>query len=217
MPYNMSTDFVSPAMAGLKSRCRQKKVPFSIPGILFSTLIAAALLTGGCSENNSEKKQKLFKSGLKYLEKEDYPSAVIQFKNVIELDPTSGEGYYRLGLSYYKMGNFPKAYKELSRAVEQAPHIIDAQVKLGEIYILYRKPEEAEETAKKLLRKDAANWQGWLIYGNANKLKDENEIAEKAFNRAIEIAPDELLPQLSKARLFEKRRECSCLRRTSSR
>jgi tetratricopeptide (TPR) repeat protein len=49
-------------------------------------------------------------------EKKDYVAAVKAFSRVIEVDPTSADGYYGRGASYAAMGDYDSAINDLSEA-----------------------------------------------------------------------------------------------------
>ncbi|MDC4226011.1 MAG: tetratricopeptide repeat protein [Candidatus Manganitrophus sp.] len=69
---------------------------------------------------------------------EKYSEAIIEFKNVLQLDPNYVDAKYQLGLAYLKLGgpaNLSNAFKLLSEAVEKKPDLVDAQIKLAGLYL----------------------------------------------------------------------------------
>src|SRR5918996_2146061 len=76
----------------------------------------------GCSKLSPEaNKEEHRKRAIAYFERGQYQEAVIEFKNVTQVDPKDADGHYRLALAYLKMGGTPHiqaAYGELTKTVE---------------------------------------------------------------------------------------------------
>ena len=58
----------------------------------------------GCT-SDEEKAAAHFEKGKAYLEQEEYKSAEIEFKNVVQIDPKNLEAQERLGEVYLKLGD----------------------------------------------------------------------------------------------------------------
>src|SRR5918998_4806513 len=87
------------------------------------TIIAASSLPlQGCSKFSPEAKKETHRQrGLAYFEKGQFQEALIELKNLIQIDPKDADGHYRLALTYIKLGGLPNlqaAYGELSKTVE---------------------------------------------------------------------------------------------------
>src|SRR5207245_11496037 len=96
------------------------------------------------------KKAKHMERGVKYFQNSQYHEAVIEFKNVVQIDPKDADGHYRLALTYLKFGDIPNlqaAFGEFTKTVELDASNRDAQLKLGELYLLAREPAKARERA----------------------------------------------------------------------
>ena len=128
-----------------------------------------------------EKKAKHYERGMAYFNDEKYQEAVIEFKNIIQLDPKDANAYHQLALIHLKLGGLPDlqaAFGELSKAVEIDPTIQDAQLKLGEFYLLSQKPKEAKKHADIVLTSSPQNPKGHLLRGRSL-------IVEKEFEEGI--------------------------------
>jgi Tfp pilus assembly protein PilF len=108
---------------------------------LISTTLIGILITlilGGCDWFSPEsKKATHLKQGQAYFDKQQYREALIEFQNVVQLDPKVADTHYRLALTHLKLGgttNLQGAFAELSRTVELDKTNLDAQLKLGELY-----------------------------------------------------------------------------------
>ena len=110
-----------------------------------SFLLVTLLVLFSCSENPEQKRDKHMERGDSYYEKQEYKKAIIEYKNVIQADPKFARGHYQLALSYLKTSQPRKAFGELTRTVDLDPNNMDAQLKMGQFYLLGRKTEEARE------------------------------------------------------------------------
>src|SRR5712691_1958777 len=130
--------------------------------------LTLVLAFGGCSQSPEAKKAKHHERGQAYFEKGQFQEAVIEFKNVVQLDPKDSEGHYRLALTYLKiggLGGLQGAFGELTRTVELDPSNRDAQLKLGELYLLASKPAKARERAELVLVSTPTDPQGMVLKG----------------------------------------------------
>src|SRR5262245_54175418 len=97
--------------------------PHAVPAAILT--VAMALASMSCSFGSSEdKKAKHHERGLAYFQQEKYQEALIEFKNVVQLDSKDADSHYRLALIYLKLGGLPNlqaAFAELTRATELDP------------------------------------------------------------------------------------------------
>src|SRR5438552_1007413 len=100
--------------------------------------------------------------GKAYFQNAKYREAIIDWKNAIQLDPTDAQAHYYLGLAYLEMQLWPNALAELLQSVELAPHLTEAQLKLGELYFLSKNLVQARAKAQRVLEEDATQVQGYL-------------------------------------------------------
>ena len=124
--------------------------------ILF--LLLTIILLSACSAE--KKAAKHMKKGEEYLNSSQYKEASIEFKNVVQIDPKNAKGHYNLSLAYLRLGGptyLKLAFEELNKAVEFDPNLTDAQLKIGEFYLLSRDFDKAKEKAEFILKKEANN------------------------------------------------------------
>jgi tetratricopeptide (TPR) repeat protein len=76
-----------------------------------------------------------------YFEKQEFKKAIIEYKNAIQAEPKFALGHYQLALAYLKTGEQREAFAEFSRTVDLNPENLDAQLKLGQFYLLAKKTE----------------------------------------------------------------------------
>src|SRR5262245_29942685 len=99
-------------------------------------LSLTVLLGTGCDWSSPEaKKAKHRERAAAYFEKKQYHEAIIEYANVLKIDPKDADAYYRLALCHLRFGDLSslqQAYVALSRAVELDKTFQEAQLKLGE-------------------------------------------------------------------------------------
>jgi cellulose synthase operon protein C len=78
------------------------------------TLPLLFVLVAGCS---SQKTDDFVASGRAFLEKRDFPAAIIQFKNAVQKDAQGGEARYWLGYALFRAGDPAAAEIELRKAI----------------------------------------------------------------------------------------------------
>jgi tetratricopeptide (TPR) repeat protein len=181
--------------------------------LVISTTLIGILITlvvGGCDPFSPEsKKAKHLELAQTYFDKGQYSEALIEFKNVLQLDPKDAGTHYRLALTHLKLGgatNLQGAFAELSRTVELDKTNQDAQLKLGELYLLGNEPAKAREQADIVLVSAPQNTEGLILKGRS--LINEKHYAEgiAELKKAIEIDPKNMRTyiELARAQVFAK-------------
>ena len=170
----------------------------------FIGIILITLTVGGCDRFSPEsKKAKHLEQGQTYFDKGQYSEALIEFKNVVQFDPKDAATHYRLALTYLKLGgmtNLQGAFAELSRTVELDKTNRDAQLKLGELYLLGNEPAKAREQADIVLVSAPQNTEGLILKGRS--LINEKHYAEgiAELKKAIELDPKNMRTYIDLAR-----------------
>src|SRR6185503_9656427 len=204
--YDCSLSVTFPTLKRIATVIHMETIPMRA---LISTTFISILLTlimGGCDWLSPEsKKAKHFEQAKAYFEKGQYSEAVIEFKNVVQLDPKDAEAHYRLALTQLKLGgtaNLQGAFAELNRAVELDKTNRDAQLKLGELYLLGNEPAKARERADIVLVSAPQNTEGLILKGRS--LINEKHYAEgiEELKKAIELDPKNMPVYIELARAY---------------
>ena len=166
--------------------------------------ISIILTLGGCDWFSPESnKAKHLEQGQAYFNKGQYSEALLEFKNVVQLDPKDAATHYRLALTYLKLGgttNLQGAFAELTRTVELDKTNRDAQLKLGELYLLGNEPTKAREQADIVLVSAPQNMEALILKGRS--LINEKHYAEAIaeLKKAIELDPKNMRTYIELAR-----------------
>ncbi len=78
--------------------------------VLFVILCFVTLIAVGCSKE--AKKERHWKKGEKYFAENKLREAIIEYKNVLQIEPKDAKAHYKLALTSLKAGQFQEAFKE---------------------------------------------------------------------------------------------------------
>ena len=91
--------------------------PWKLTAIGMALVVATALVTGLVEA----RKARHWDRGVSFQEKGKHREALIEFRNVVALDPNNAEAQYRLGLAAFRVGDARLAYHALGRAWSWIP------------------------------------------------------------------------------------------------
>jgi Flp pilus assembly protein TadD len=157
-------------------------------------IFAAILLLTACNRpappTPSADAQKHFQDGRAALDAKDYPRAVTELEQAIQLDPNLGEAHFRLGNAYLQLKDYGKAETAFRSALKIDPDDANAHANLGvTLYAQDRLPEaEAEFRAGLKATPDDAE----LHYLLGATLLQQNRLdaARAELEKAVALKPD---------------------------
>lgn len=147
--------------------------------------IASGLL--GCSAE--AKKERHWKKGERYLSENKYRDAVIEFKNVVKIDPDDVGGHLQLGKAHLSTGEFREAYAQFLKCVQMDPAFAEARIQLGKLYLMARKYKEAREQAEAALAGESPSPEGHLLMSMIHMAQNRPSDALKEAQEAVNAAP----------------------------
>jgi len=153
---------------------------------------------GACTSMEG-KRDKFQAQGKELYQKGDYIRAKLQFRNALQIDPKFAEGYLWIGKTEIKLNNFRGAFGALSKAVELQSDQMEAQVLLGQILLMARKPEEAQAKADLVLQKEPENPEALLLSAMVAMDRDQNEKALDLLGKVQRLKPQETKAYLLQA------------------
>lgn len=155
--------------------------------LLFSCLIGVLL---GCERDPNIRKQKFLESGNRYFAKEEFPAAVIEFSNALQVDPNFAAAHFQLAQCYLKMQRFPDAYGELRRTVELDPENRKASLDLGLMLIAGHNYGQAESLVEKLKQNDPNGSDAPLLLSELYRVQGKSDLALQQIQQALSLDPN---------------------------
>ena len=128
--------------------------------------------------------------------------AVAEYQEAIRLDPEYPDAHLNLGLTYADQGKVAEAMKALEAAVSLAPKDPFPRQELGTLLMDEGDTRAAIVQLKEVTRLEPANFEAWLDLGVCYARKGFYAEAERAYARAGEQRPDDLLLQYHRAALY---------------
>jgi len=122
------------------------------------------------------------------IEKERFNEAIDLYTKALNYYPENYAIYYNLGIVYTRTNNFDMAKEYYEKAAELNSDFVNSRYRLGQIALLYRDIEGAEENFLSCLNAETegeASFELSKIY----VLKNQPERAAKYANRAIDFDP----------------------------
>jgi tetratricopeptide (TPR) repeat protein len=144
-------------------------------------LVLLVLVVGaGCARSPEARKARHLDRGDRYFKKEQYREAVIEYRNVLQFDQNHPRATAQLGLTHFQLGELGQAFRYLLRARELTPDDAEVRLKLGTIYLMGRKPQEAAREAQAVLAKNPGSLEALIVLADA---ADSPEAAAAALAR----------------------------------
>jgi len=157
-----------------------------------ATVLGAALtviLTLSACGGGEGRQQEYLERAQGHLEAGNYDKAKVDIKNVLQINPNNAEAYYLMALVEEREQNWQPMFGNLSKAVELVPAHLEANIKLGQMYIMSGEMEKAKEQADMVFGL-APEDPGVLGLMAALKFREENrEQAEKYALQALKADP----------------------------
>src|SRR3989339_922300 len=143
--------------SGKKVRDIMQKKPWSRwnTAVWGAALVTAVFLCA-CS-SMEEKRDKFLASGEALYQQGDYVRARLQFQNALQIDPKFAAAFLWLGKTELKLQNPRGAYGALNKAVELNPQLTEAYILLGDILLLGKQLDKAQEQAEIALKQEPQN------------------------------------------------------------
>src|SRR5512145_727646 len=137
-----------------------------------------------------------------YVTREEYKNAVIEYKNVLQLEPKNDNAHYELGEAYLKLQEVREAFQSFSRAVSINPENLKAQMKMGQLLLLGRQTKEAKEKAELVLSKMPEDIEALSLIAGIYIQEKDLDSALSTLLKASELKPDHLSTKVSLGRVY---------------
>ncbi|NOT10796.1 MAG: tetratricopeptide repeat protein [Methylococcaceae bacterium] len=162
-----------------------------VPSLKVVFLIVTIGLLTACG-GSSERKAKYMEEGKQLMEKGDYEKAQLSFKNVLQIDPKDPEPRYQLAEALSKMGEIKEAVSQYLAVIGEDPKHIMSRLRMGQIYLLVKKPEEADKMAKEVQAIDPDNMEGIVLSAGIKAFNKDIQGALAQIQSGLQKHPDDL-------------------------
>jgi superkiller protein 3 len=122
-----------------------------------------------------------------YQTKKNYAAAVVEFEQVVRLDPYSCQNHYKLGLVYQLLNRLEDAVSSYLEALQLNPHDFSSNMNLGAVFLSLDKPDAALKYAQKAVQIDTKSAHAYYNLGVAYTKLEMYKPAEMAYRAALEL------------------------------
>jgi tetratricopeptide (TPR) repeat protein len=176
----------------------------TLPLVTLGIFLCLALQS--CTNISSEEKSARHRErAQQYIENKQYKEALIELKNVARFAPTDAAVQYQIAvvsLQFDDPVSIREAYGALLRTVALDPANKEAQLKLGALYLLGQKTEEARACAEVLLKANPKDAEGLGL--RAHSYLREGKVTQGIadLKKAIEFNPSNVRVHIDLARVY---------------
>jgi tetratricopeptide (TPR) repeat protein len=145
-------------------------------------------------QDDEEKAVEHLSRGAAYQKEGNYPAAIIEYKNVLQLDPNNASAHWGLAKGYLANQQIPEGFWELRETVRLDPDNKDAREQLSQLLLLAGDPDESLAQAEELISRGGER--GHLQRAQALDRLERTDEAFEEYELAIAAMPDESPPVL---------------------
>ena len=175
---------------------------------VWTILLAVGLLVvAGCSRSPEAQKARYLERGDKYAAREQYREAILEYRNVLRLEPANARAMRQLGLLHHQLGEFAQAFRFLLKAQELTPDDGEVRLKLGGIYLLGGKRDEAREEAVSVLTKEPNNVDALALLADTSTTPEQVDATIKRIEEALPTVGDRAKPHLALGTLYLRKQD----------
>ena len=153
----------------------------------------------------ANKKAEHWERAQKYMAKGEYPEAVIELQNVIQIHPRDVNALYELGIAQLNQKNINEAIDAFWKAARINPGNLKVRLKIGQIYLLVKKTDAARYHANRLLKEAPDNLQALTLLANIQILEKDYDSAIETLEKIVSTYPEEIKPQLTLGHVYLRR------------
>ena len=134
-------------------------------------LCLLALAQSACS--SEAKKARHLERGDEYFTQEEYQEAILEYRNVLQIEQDNAHAIQRLAIAHYERGEVGQAFPFLVRAKELEPESLEVRRRLGIIYLLGRRLEDARQEALEILEREPEDLDALVLLADAAQTPEE--------------------------------------------
>jgi len=163
--------------------------PLSRLSLIVSVIVIGAFL-GGCSKSPAELQKKYMASGLDYLAKGKSSEAIIEFQNLLKINPKSASGHFYLGEGYKLKGWISDAILQFRQASELDPTYLPPHLEIARYEVNSAQWPSVLPEVQTILKLSPSDPEGWTFKGQRDLALGDTTKAEAALSHALGLKPD---------------------------
>jgi len=156
-------------------------------------------------QSNPNQPEALLLQGSAYANLSDLVKAQAAFETYQRLRPESPQGFLRAGVVAIAQKHYAVGQQNLERALAMNPKQYDALDGLVSSYLVQKKNDKAIERVQEQIHKDPSSTL-YSLLGKTYARTGQNDAAEAALKRAIELQPNEFTPYVLLGDLYVKQK-----------
>ena len=170
--------------------------------IVMACWIVAAVFLGSCDRSPEGKLAKHVKRGDEYVKEEKFKEAVIEYKNAVKAVPKDPAAHWKLAKASIEAKDIRTAFAELQKTVELDPNNFEALGKLGEIYVMAGKKDEATQIADNLVKSRPNDPQGYILQSGLAVRAGKVDEGIAKLKKAAELDPKRIRTLLTIGNMY---------------
>ena len=174
--------------------------------ILFILFVLFMLALGiGCADKakiEANKKTEHWETAKNYMAKGKFTEAVIELRNVVQLDPQDDIAWYEMGMAQMNLQKYKEAFDAFLKATHTNPNNLKAHLKIGQIFILAKKAAAARYQVDRLMKDAPENIQVLTLLANTQRLEADYDSAIDTLKKIASLYPDDVSTQLTLAHQY---------------
>ncbi|MBF8259872.1 MAG: conserved protein of unknown function, TPR-like [Actinobacteria bacterium] len=170
--------------------------------IMMACWIVVAIFLGSCDRSPEAKLAKHVKRGDEYVKEEKFREAVIEYKNAVKAVPKDSAAHWKLAKASLEAKDLRTAFSELQKTVELDPGNFEALGKLGEVYVMAGKMEEAAQIADNLVKSRPNDPQGYILQSGLAVRAGKVDEGIAKLKKAAELDPKRIRTLLTIGNMY---------------
>ena len=175
--------------------------------IVVACWIVAAVFFGSCDRSPEAKLAKHVKSGDAYVKEEKFREAAIEYRNAVKAVPKDPAAHWKLAKASLEAKDIRTGFAELQKTVELDPNNFEALGKLGEIYVMAGKKDEAAQIADNLVKSRPNDPQGYILQSGLAVRAGKLDEGIAKLKKAAELDPKRVRTLLTIGNMYLLKRD----------
>lgn len=134
----------------------------------------------------------------------DWRAAIDIYRGTIEIGAATDQTYSRLGKAYLRVHDLDNAVSAMEKASTLNPTDLENTYNLGNAYLMLKLPDKAEKVFEAILAQDQRYAGAYTGLGLVAVQRGAGEAARSDFEKALELAPEQVEPLLHLGLLYQQ-------------